>query len=65
MQRHCNVIATSLQRQRNDSATKNNPRAIVSASVFCECPVREDDNPILRGGGGLGEASGAGGATLR
>jgi len=42
-----------------------NPRAIVSASVFFECLVQEGDNSILRGGGGLGEASGAGGATLR
>ncbi|KAG5320822.1 TRY2 protein, partial [Pseudoatta argentina] len=36
------------------------------ASVFRECPVREDvSTPTLRGGGGLGEASGTGGATLR
>ncbi|KAG5308416.1 MFSD6 protein, partial [Acromyrmex insinuator] len=34
------------------------------ASVLRECPVR-DVNPILRGGGGLGETSGTGGATLR
>jgi len=35
--------------------------------IFCECPVREkeEDNLTLRGGGGLGEASGTGGATLR
>ena len=43
------------------------PRAIIVlfASVLRECPVREDVNPILRGGGDLGEASGIGGATLR
>ncbi|KYM86381.1 Vacuolar protein sorting-associated protein 33A [Atta colombica] len=35
------------------------------ASVLREFPVREDVNPTLRGGGGLGEASGTGGATLR
>ncbi|KYM92797.1 hypothetical protein ALC53_00734 [Atta colombica] len=44
-----------------------NPRAIIVlfASVLRECPVREDVNPILRGGRDLGEASGIGGATLR
>ena len=43
------------------------PRAIIIlfASVLRECPVREDVNPILRGGRDLGEASGTGGATLR
>ena len=43
------------------------PRAItvLFASVLRECPVREDVNPILRGGRDLGEASGTGGATLR
>ena len=43
------------------------PRAIIVlfASVLRECPVREDVNPILRGGeGDLEEASGTGGATL-
>jgi len=34
------------------------------ASVLCGGRRRSDDL-ILRGGGGLGEASGAGGATLR
>ncbi|EGI68568.1 hypothetical protein G5I_02762 [Acromyrmex echinatior] len=37
----------------------------VFASVLRECPVREDVNHILRGGGGLEETSGTGGATLR
>ena len=37
----------------------------VFASDLRECPVREDVNPILRGGEGLGEASGTSGATLR
>ncbi|KYN13597.1 hypothetical protein ALC57_14304 [Trachymyrmex cornetzi] len=40
-------------------------RVALFASVLRECPVREDANPILRGGGGLGETSGTGGATLR
>jgi len=48
--------------------SSNSPRAfivILFASVLRECPVREDVNLILRGGGGLGETSGIGGATLR
>jgi len=42
-------------------------RAIIVyySSVLRECPVREDVNPILRGGEDLGEASGTDGATLR
>jgi len=39
--------------------------SVLFGSVLRECPVREDVNPILRGGGGLGETSGTGGATLR
>jgi len=35
------------------------------ASVLCRRRKRRPDNPpILRGGGGLGKASGTGGATL-
>ena len=37
---------------------------LLFASVLRECPVR-DVNHILRGGGGLEETSGTGGATLR
>ncbi|XP_011056675.1 PREDICTED: uncharacterized protein LOC105147392 [Acromyrmex echinatior] len=52
------------------SDSSYSPRAfilfiILFASVLRECPVREDVNPILRGGGDLGETSGIGGATLR
>ena len=39
--------------------------SVLFASVVRECPVREDDHHILRGGGGLAETSGTGGATLR
>ena len=37
---------------------------LLFASVLRECPVR-DVNHLLRGGGGLEETSGTGGATLR
>ncbi|EGI61932.1 hypothetical protein G5I_09835 [Acromyrmex echinatior] len=38
------------------SDSNYSPRAIILfASVLRECPVQEDVNPILRGGGDLGE----------
>ncbi|KYN33668.1 hypothetical protein ALC56_11925 [Trachymyrmex septentrionalis] len=58
-------VASGVSFKLSDSSYS--PRAIIVlfASVLRECSVREDVNPILRGGGGLGEASGIGGATLR
>ncbi|XP_011063474.1 PREDICTED: uncharacterized protein LOC105151464 [Acromyrmex echinatior] len=49
------------------SDSSHSPRAIIVYYRECvrECPVREDDNHVLRGGGGLGETSGTIGATLR
>ena len=49
------------------SDSSYSPRAIIMyySRVLRECPVREDVNSILRGGGNLGETSGTGGATLR
>ncbi|KYN23193.1 hypothetical protein ALC57_04392 [Trachymyrmex cornetzi] len=50
--------------QVSDSSYSPRAISILFANVLRECLV-QDINHILRGGGGLGETSGTGGATLQ